>query len=248
MTTRRQFVVHAPLGLAGALVACGGRAPDSANKTAAPGGPSISQAGSPVTPLAERIPADAPVLNWIPRHEDLVYTFGGVPVKQRIKSGTRIVSWTEDAFDGAVKTAADLPSRATPPGHDNPQTGPFQIEGAEPGDTVAVHIVWRQTVAGVTFVVRTDEYLWRRGRTWMDVGFTGTNVRPSRSLERRAMARMPDGSAFRRALYHQLSGAQDRKILKGTRWLLLKNPENLDPARHEAERLQEALRLNAPPD
>ncbi len=25
------------------------------------------------------------------------------------------------------------------PGHDNPQTGPFFIEGAEPGDTVAVH-------------------------------------------------------------------------------------------------------------
>jgi transposase len=53
-------------------------------------------------------------------------------------------------------------------------------------------------------------------------------------------------SAFRRTLYHQVSSAQQRKILKGTRWLLLKNPENLDPARNEAERLEEALRLNAP--
>src|SRR5260370_11843980 len=53
-------------------------------------------------------------------------------------------------------------------------------------------------------------------------------------------------SAFRRQLYNQLSSADDRKILKGTRWLLLKNPENLDPERNEAERLQEALRLNAP--
>jgi transposase len=53
-------------------------------------------------------------------------------------------------------------------------------------------------------------------------------------------------SAFRRQLYHQLSTDQDRKILKGTRWLLLKNPENLDPERNEVERLQEALRLNAP--
>jgi transposase len=53
-------------------------------------------------------------------------------------------------------------------------------------------------------------------------------------------------SAFRRALYHRLTSAQDRKLLKGTRWLLLKNPENLDPGRNEAERLQEALRLNAP--
>jgi transposase len=53
-------------------------------------------------------------------------------------------------------------------------------------------------------------------------------------------------SAFRRQLYHQLSSERDRKILKGTRWLLLKNPENLDPQRNEQARLQEALRLNAP--
>jgi transposase len=30
------------------------------------------------------------------------------------------------------------------------------------------------------------------------------------------------------------------------RWLLLKNPENLDPERDERQRLEEALRLNAP--
>jgi transposase len=53
-------------------------------------------------------------------------------------------------------------------------------------------------------------------------------------------------SAFRRELYYQLSSTADRKILKGTRWLLLKNPENLDPERDEQQRLEEALRLNAP--
>jgi transposase len=53
-------------------------------------------------------------------------------------------------------------------------------------------------------------------------------------------------SAFRRNLYHQLDSDEARKILKGTRWLLLKNPENLDPERNELERLEEALRLNAP--
>jgi transposase len=53
-------------------------------------------------------------------------------------------------------------------------------------------------------------------------------------------------SAFRRELYHSLSSAHDRHILKGTRWLLLKNPENLDPERDELQRLEEALRLNAP--
>jgi transposase len=53
-------------------------------------------------------------------------------------------------------------------------------------------------------------------------------------------------SAFRRELYHELTSAQDRKLLKGTRWLLLKNPENLDDDRDERQRLEEALRLNQP--
>jgi transposase len=53
-------------------------------------------------------------------------------------------------------------------------------------------------------------------------------------------------SAFRRELYQQLSSDLDRRILKGTRWLLLKNPENLDPKKNERQRLEEALRLNAP--
>jgi transposase len=53
-------------------------------------------------------------------------------------------------------------------------------------------------------------------------------------------------SAFRRQLYHELSDAGQRRLLKGTRWLLLKNPENLDSSRNEHERLQEALALNTP--
>jgi transposase len=53
-------------------------------------------------------------------------------------------------------------------------------------------------------------------------------------------------SAFRRELYRELTDEGQRKILKGTRWLLLKNPENLDPNRNEQQRLQEALQLNTP--
>ncbi len=45
-------------------------------------------------------------------------------------------------------------------------------------------------------------------------------------------------SAFRRELYRQLDRRPDqRKLLKGTRWLLLKNPENLDPQRNETATL-----------
>ena len=53
-------------------------------------------------------------------------------------------------------------------------------------------------------------------------------------------------SALRRELFHQAQTASERKLLKGTRWLLLKNPENLDPERNEQQRLQDALDLNTP--
>lgn len=53
-------------------------------------------------------------------------------------------------------------------------------------------------------------------------------------------------SAFRRELYHQASSDKGRRILKGTLWLLLKNPENLDDERNELQRLEEALRMNKP--
>jgi len=53
-------------------------------------------------------------------------------------------------------------------------------------------------------------------------------------------------SEFRRQLYHQLTGSMQKKVIKGTRWLLLKNPENLNAERNEHQRLQQALALNQP--
>jgi transposase len=51
---------------------------------------------------------------------------------------------------------------------------------------------------------------------------------------------------LRRTLYREAVDLLQKEVLKGTRWLLLKNPENLDDERNERERLQEALRLNQP--
>ena len=53
-------------------------------------------------------------------------------------------------------------------------------------------------------------------------------------------------SEFRRDLYHEAKDILQKKILKGTRWLLLKNPENLDSVKKEKDRLEEALQLNKP--
>jgi acetamidase/formamidase len=83
---------------------------------------------------------DAPVLRYVPKHEELVYTFGGAAPARHIAPGMRIVTWTEDCYDGAVTRPDQLPSRVAPIGHDNPQTGPFYVDGAEPGDTLAIHI------------------------------------------------------------------------------------------------------------
>lgn len=93
-----------------------------------------------LTIVAAFFAADQPVLNYIPKHEELKYTFGGVAPTHHIKPGTRIVSWTEDCYDGAVTRPDQLPTKVIPPGHDNPQTGPFYIDGAEPGDTVVIHV------------------------------------------------------------------------------------------------------------
>lgn len=49
---------------------------------------------------------------------------------------------------------------------------------------------------------------------------------------------------LRRQLYRQATTDLKKKVLKGTRWLLLKNPENLDPVKGEPGRLRQALRLN----
>jgi transposase len=52
-------------------------------------------------------------------------------------------------------------------------------------------------------------------------------------------------SALRRQLFHELTAA-GKKLLKGIRWLLLMNPENLDPKKKEPQRLERALKLNEP--
>jgi transposase len=53
-------------------------------------------------------------------------------------------------------------------------------------------------------------------------------------------------SDFRRESYREATEGMGKEVLKGTCWLLLKNPENLDPNRKERERLEEELRMDQP--
>ncbi len=60
----------------------------------------------------------------------------------KVKPGDKVIIYTDDAFESRVKKKSDLPSKALATAKFlNPQTGPIYIEGAEPGDTLAVKIV-----------------------------------------------------------------------------------------------------------
>ena len=58
----------------------------------------------------------------------------------RVRPGDTVVVETIDAFGGAVKTEADLPSRVLTMPFVNPQNGPVFVEGAAKGDVLAVRI------------------------------------------------------------------------------------------------------------
>jgi len=70
-----------------------------------------------------------------------VYTFGGAAPVATLRPGQVLSTWTRDCFGGRVRSTSDMASQVTDPRYLNPQTGPFWIEGAEPGDTVAIHFL-----------------------------------------------------------------------------------------------------------
>ncbi len=85
--------------------------------------------------------SDPRVVRFRPEAGQYAWTFGGVPPVTRIQPGTILELWTEDCFAGRVRGKDDLVSQVCEFPFLNPQTGPFHVEGAEPGDTIAVHFV-----------------------------------------------------------------------------------------------------------
>lgn len=81
------------------------------------------------------------IVEFTPTPDQYVWTFGGAEPIMEVAPGTAMRLWTEDAFAGRVTSPADKPSEVLNPKELNPQTGPFHVTGAEPGDTLAVHIV-----------------------------------------------------------------------------------------------------------
>ncbi|MET7392397.1 acetamidase/formamidase family protein [Dactylosporangium sp. NPDC005572] len=74
-----------------------------------------------------------------PEPDELAYTFGGRPPVRRVRPGDVLRMSTEDCFGGRVRSVDDLPTVVCRFPYLNPVTGPFHVEGAEPGDTLALH-------------------------------------------------------------------------------------------------------------
>jgi acetamidase/formamidase len=85
--------------------------------------------------------SDLEVISFRPEPDQYAWTFGGAAPVKRIRTPAVLEVYTEDCFAGRVRSEQDLVSQVCEFPFLNPQTGPFHIEGAEPGDTVAVHFV-----------------------------------------------------------------------------------------------------------
>lgn len=79
------------------------------------------------------------VISYQPEPEEYAYTFGGRAPVARLRPGDILEVATEDCFGGRVRSVDDLPSQVCEFPYLNPVSGPFHVDGAEPGDTLALH-------------------------------------------------------------------------------------------------------------
>lgn len=94
-------------------------------------GTSLAQTGSS-SPRSSEKPR---IVRYDLNMQDLKYVFGALPPVLRVHAGDIIETNTVDA-DGKALEQAGLK-----PGGPNPLTGPFYVEEAEPGDTLAVRFL-----------------------------------------------------------------------------------------------------------
>jgi amidase len=82
--------------------------------------------------------ADQQVVHYKGAIGNVKYVFGVAPPVARLRPGNILDANSLDCFGNGIQKPADTTSMAK---GDNPLTGPFFIEGAEPGDTLVVHIL-----------------------------------------------------------------------------------------------------------
>ena len=107
----------------------------------------VSMAVSLLLALSLALPA-AETHRYIPKKEELKYTFATAPPVLRLKPGDTLETWTHSAFGDFV----DRPESSSPEDfRPNPNTGPFFIEGAEPGDTLVVRLLTIEPATDIAY-------------------------------------------------------------------------------------------------
>src|SRR5205807_5431663 len=94
----------------------------------------------PFTALAQTssAPSKPEVVSYHATSDNVKYVFGVAPPVARFKPGNILDANSLDCFGNALQKPGDSFSLVK---GDNPLTGPFFVEGAEPGDTLVVHIL-----------------------------------------------------------------------------------------------------------
>src|ERR1700694_525938 len=83
-------------------------------------------------------PSKSEVVQYHATIDTVKYLFGVAPPVARLKPGNILDANSLDCFGNALQKPGDTFALVK---GDNPLTGPFYIEGAEPGDTLVVHIL-----------------------------------------------------------------------------------------------------------
>src|SRR5207245_3042324 len=91
-----------------------------------------------LTAQAQSKSAETRVVRYHTTMADVKYVYGVASPVARLMPGDILQTNTVDAFGNAIQRSGDTLSLVK---GDNPLTGPFYIEGAEPGDTLAVKIL-----------------------------------------------------------------------------------------------------------
>src|SRR5207249_4445066 len=89
-------------------------------------------------PEIGKVDHDAVVVRYYATIDNVKYVYGVAPPVANVKPGNILEANSLDCFGNALQRPGDSFSLVK---GDNPLTGPFFMEGAEPGDTLVVHIL-----------------------------------------------------------------------------------------------------------
>ena len=92
----------------------------------------------PLAALAQTAPSKPDVVQFRATIDNVKYVYGVAPPVVRLRPGNVLEANSLDCFGNAIHKPGD--TQALVKG-DNPLTGPFYIEGAEPGDTLVIRIL-----------------------------------------------------------------------------------------------------------